>query len=819
MKEKRGQRKWRILILAGLPVFSIGLLVNYGSNTNKAGNHGVDQPAVEWNVLGPGAGGGVFIPSVSPFDTSLVFAKGDMTGDFVTYDGGNSWKSFNLMSVVQAYEYDPDDPNVVYAASRGYLYDEDRGSGLSMLYRSDNKGKTWKVIYPDINKIKPLEKLQSQSFLPSGLVSGIPDGSIDIIKTDPDDNKKIYLGLSPLRPYIGKLDDSTPRMIYLMETDDGGKTWNQITKVPGTEVLGIFTQASHRKSDELTVITETTIAKVNLRTYGTRILSHPGVRILKAAGGVEGDKMLTYIITRIERDKDGELMGGLFRSTDGGEKWEDANGNLRMDTSGGTLPIFICMGVCAKSADVVYLSVYTPDNGLDKMDKVRYEIYKSIDSGNTWKPVYSANSNEVLSGNFNDSWLNRDYGPGWGGDVLTLGVAPRDPDICYATDYGQMYKTSNGGVTWSQVCSRNNPDGSVSSRGIDLTCCYGVVFDPFDKNHLVISYIDIGIFHSFDGGKSWFHLIEGIPDSWVNTCYNITFDPAVKGQVWSVWANKHSLPRQSQFGDGLFKGYSGGVAFSGDSGRSWKKWNKGLPGNSICTDILIDPASPVNNRTLYLSTFNRGIYKSTDNGRNWVSSGKGLKDNKYAWELRMAGNRIYLLCVRGWRGEEEIDGELYFSDDKAVTWQQAMMPEGVTAPSDLLVDPADPQRMYLSCWPKHENGSDILGGVYITRDGGKTWKQCFDERIRVFAAAFDPSNTALVYINTFQNAAYRSEDAGQTWSRIGGYRFKWGHCPMPDPNNPGMLFLTTYGISVYYGPAVGTVDEFGKIENIPDSWW
>ena len=53
----------------------------------------------------------------------------------------------------------------------------------------------------------------------------------------------------------------------------------------------------------------------------------------------------------------------------------------------------------------------------------------------------------------------------------------------------------------------------------------GVVFDPFDKNHLIISYIDIGLFHSFDRGKSWFHNVEGIPGNWVNTCYDVTFDP------------------------------------------------------------------------------------------------------------------------------------------------------------------------------------------------------------------------------------------------------------------------------------------------------
>jgi hypothetical protein len=162
---------------------------------------------------------------------------------------------------------------------------------------------------------------------------------------------------------------------------------------------------------------------------------------------------------------------------------------------------------------------------------------------------------------------------------------------------------------------------------------------------------------------------------------------------------------------------------------------------------------------------------------------------------------------------------LYASDDGAGNWNEAKLPGGVTAPSDLLIDPADPEHLYLSCWPKHIQNGDVCGGLYESRDGGNNWNQCFDERVRVFAAAFDPQNRDTIFVNTFQNGAYRSNDGAKTWNRITGYRFKWGHCPIPDPNHPDMLFLTTYGVSIYYGPAGGTPEEFGRIENMPDNWW
>ena len=814
--------------IANQIVLSAGYLIFIFLTVCSCNNKGATKEGAEikaesedkWEIIGPGAGGGVFIPTISPYDTNLVFTKGDMTGSFVTNDGGRNWQLFNLMAVTTDFEFDPLDPNVVYAASRGYLYDDDRGSGLTMLYRSENKGKTWKVVYPDINKIKPIEKLQSNSFLPSELVKDMPDGSIDKIVVDKSDNNIIYLGLSPLRPYIGKIPENIPLVTYIMKTVNKGIDWKLVAKVPGTAVLGIFPHIISEEPDKLTVITDESSTLVDINTGEVRKLSKPEGKFTIAESGTVAGRTILYLISDVWRDKNGILKGGVFRSDDGGIQWVNINANLLKDIHAGASPAIRTISVCANRPEVVYLSMTTyPGTIEDAKTRVRYEIYKSVNSGLSWGKVYSANSIEVLSQNFNDSWLDRNYGPGWGGDILTMGVAPTSPDICYATDYGQAYKTSNGGRTWSQVCSTNNADSSVSSRGLDLTCCYGIAFDPYDKNHLVVSYIDIGLFHSFDGGESWKQLVTGIPDNWVNTCYSITFDPGVKGRIWSAWANQHSLPRRSQFGDGLFEKPSGGVAYSEDAGKTWQKCNNGLPEHSICTNLLLDTSTPEDSRTLYVSIFNRGVYKSTDGGKSWADCSKGLKDNRYAWEIRQAGNRLYLLCVRGWRRDNPVDGMLYYSDNKGDSWNEAQLPTGVTAPTNLLIDPANPDRMYLSCWPKHESNRDICGGLFMTENGGRSWKQCFDERIRVFAGAFGLNDTKTLFINTFQNGAYSSYDGGSTWNRIKGYRFKWGHCPIPDPNDPEKLFLTTYGVSIYHGPAEGIADEFGRIENIPDSWW
>jgi photosystem II stability/assembly factor-like uncharacterized protein len=477
--------------------------------------------------------------------------------------------------------------------------------------------------------------------------------------------------------------------------------------------------------------------------------------------------------------------------------------------------------VCESDPCVAYISAINPVKNTAGSLEAVYCIYKTTDGGAAWKPVLlSSTPGGYLTKNFSGSWMEESFDPGWGGNPIDLGVAPGNPDICYAGDNGRGYKTTDGGKTWIQVYSHNNTDGSFSSNGLDVTTCYGVHFDPFNKDHFFICYTDIGLFHTFNGGRSWFHSITGIQREWQNTCYQVAFDPDVKGKVWSVWANAHDLPRTKMFGGDGFKMYQGGVALSVDSGRTWKPAVKGIPENSVCTGILIDPASPAESRIMYVSIFDRGIYKSDDGGESWKVVNKGLGDNLFAWQLRLdSRGRLYALFARGERKNVSVDGVLYYSDNGAMTWNKMSLPEKVNGPHDLLLNPENPDIMYLCCWSRTTDGTDSQGGVLKTIDGGKQWSQVFDDRVRVNSAGMEQKNPSVIYINTFQNAAYRSIDAGDSWKRINGYRFKWGQRAVPDINHPGMLFLSTYGGSVFYGPAAGDPNASDDIENMPEGWW
>jgi len=98
---------------------------------------------------------------------------------------------------------------------------------------------------------------------------------------------------------------------------------------------------------------------------------------------------------------------------------------------------------------------------------------------------------------------------------------------------------------------------------------------------------------------------------------------------------------------------------------------------------------------------------------------------------------------------------------------------------------------------------DLGGGVWLSTDGGESWRAIFSKSQHVYDVTIDPKAPDTLYICGFDAAAFRSTDAGLHWTRIRGYNFKWGHRVMMDPNDASMIYITTYGGSVWHGPAAG----------------
>ena len=409
--------------------------------------------------------------------------------------------------------------------------------------------------------------------------------------------------------------------------------------------------------------------------------------------------------------------------------------------------------------------------------------------------------------NVHDAWITERLGTDWGEPGMSLGVAPNHPEICYRTDLGRTMRTLDGGSTWEAVYSRRLGDRTYTTTGLDVTTNYGVFFDPFNSHRMFIAYTDIGLFRSEDGGQSWMSATMGVPRRWTNTTYWITFDPAVKGRVWGVMSYVHDLPRPKMWRRTSPSRYDGGVCLSEDGGKTWRPSNQGMSPTAP-THILLDPTSPVAARVLYVAGFGKGVFKSVDGGRTWALRNQGLPGAEpFAWRLvREKTGTLYLILAR--RSEDGSfgtaqDGALFRSRDGAGHWEPVTLPKGVNGPNGLAIDADDPRRLYLAAWGRNTPKGAVDGGIFISADSGNSWRNVLSRDQHVYDITVDPRNPKVLYACGFESSAWRSVDRGETWMRIRGYNFKWGHRVIPDPFDPQRIYVTTFGGSVWYGPAAG----------------
>src|SRR5438105_7691144 len=98
----------------------------------------------DFRVIGPGGGGAMFNPTISPHDANTVLVSCDMTGSYITHDGGQSWRMFNLRGRTEFFVFDPKHPQVLYA------------QGMA-LWRSQDGGGTWNVLYPRPSSVNGIQ--------------------------------------------------------------------------------------------------------------------------------------------------------------------------------------------------------------------------------------------------------------------------------------------------------------------------------------------------------------------------------------------------------------------------------------------------------------------------------------------------------------------------------------------------------------------------------------------------------------------------------------------------------------------------------------
>jgi photosystem II stability/assembly factor-like uncharacterized protein len=253
---------------------------------------------------------------------------------------------------------------------------------------------------------------------------------------------------------------------------------------------------------------------------------------------------------------------------------------------------------------------------------------------------------------------------------------------------------------------------------------------------------------------------------------------------------------------------NGGVWKTDDYGRTWTPIFDEAPTGSV-GDIAVSPSHP---NVLYVGSgeglhrpdlgVGDGIFKSTDGGNTWQHV--GLPDIQQVGRLVVhpADPDVVFVAGMGHPYGPSAQRGIFRTTNGGRSWEKVLHVNQNTGASQVEVDPIEPRTVYAALWEHREgpweNGS-FSGpntGLYKSVDGGTTWRRLSQglptvdrgEAQIIFAVA--PSNPKRLYAllgGRSASGVYRSDDGGETWTRVSGDR-RLGVDLKVHPANPDVVF-------------------------------
>jgi photosystem II stability/assembly factor-like uncharacterized protein len=230
-------------------------------------------------------------------------------------------------------------------------------------------------------------------------------------------------------------------------------------------------------------------------------------------------------------------------------------------------------------------------------------------------------------------------------------------------------------------------------------------------------------------------------------------------------------------------------------GGLWKTENRGISFQPIFDDytftlccIVVDPKD---SNVLWLGTgennsqrsahFGDGVYKSTDAGKTWKRV--GLENSEHIGEIIVdpRNSNVVYVAAQGPLFSSGGDRGLYKTTDGGATWNQVLKISDDTGISDLVMDPRNPDTLFASAYQRRRAVGQMIGGgpeggIHKTTNGGKTWTRLTKglptgEMGRAGLAIDGRKNPstvfALVDAKRPESGFFRSDDGGNSWTRIG----------------------------------------------------
>jgi photosystem II stability/assembly factor-like uncharacterized protein len=505
-----------------------------------------------------------------------------------------------------------------------------------------------------------------------------------------------------------------------------------------------------------------TISGLGARNIGSAAMSG---RIAALDAVWEGDRLTVFV---------GAASGGVWKSMNGGTTFKPVFDKEPVQSIG---------AVTIDPANPKIVWVGTGESWTRNSVSIGDGIYKSTDGGETWTNTGLKESERIVK-------------------IL---VDPQHPDTVYAAVPGKLwsdswergvYKTTDGGKTWSLILKGSNPSTGSSMITMDTqhpATLFAGMWDFRRKGWTFRSGGDSagapsgsGLFKTTDGGNSWIDLNEksapGLPAKpWGRIA--VTVAPSKSsvvyafieaeppnnglyrsddgGATWQaldrsqymVWrpfyfANLIVDPKDENKiykPDGpLIASSNGGKSFSGISGGAHGDFH----------DLWVDPR----NTNHVITGDDGGLWTSYDQGNTWWKSENLPVSQFYHVSTDMERPyRVYggLQDNSSWVGWSQFPGGIANSQ-----WENMFGGDGFW----MFPDPSDPDYIYAES--QGGNIGRVNRKTHEVRDVQplphyKEGKLRFNWNTPI---ALSPTRKGVVYIGA--QFLFRSSDHGQTWARI-----------------------------------------------------
>lgn len=437
----------------------------------------------------------------------------------------------------------------------------------------------------------------------------------------------------------------------------------------------------------------------------------------------------------------GTPNGGLWKSTNAGQTWENQNDFLSIIGCSDLL-------IHPQGPDTMYLA--TGDN--DHVSTYSHGVWKSTDGGDTW-------NNTGLSVN-----------PSSGLRIFKMGMDPQNPQVILAATTSGLRRTTNGGQTWTSTTTGNfrdlerhpgnsqtwyaatttqlkvsNDNGATWTNANGIPNGVGriavaVTEDNPDAVFLLIAKTDnglLGVYKSTDSGQNF----TQITDDQVNMLgYDVTGN-STGGQAWYDLAFQVNPNDENEM-------FLGGINVwaTSNGGQSWaiKAHWYGANGNPyVHADIHGIEYSP-DTETIYIIN-DGGIFKTTNTGASFTDISSNLNISQqykiaqasYTEDLMLAGHQD--------NGTNRMQG---FGN-----WKRVVGGDGM----DCLIDYSNNNRMIGSiqngAHRSSTNGGDNFGNFCNGLKEG-TW---------VSVVYQDPFNPDVIYVGG-RDSLVKTTNFGQTYT-------------------------------------------------------